>query len=231
MEERLEPAARAAPRPPSARRPRGRRPHSGGRPTRDASARLPERILEVATALFLSQGFGSTSIEAVAARARISKRTLYSRFADKRDLFRAVVRRLIERWLPPFDASLLGPGPVDEVLTRAAREILKAALSPEALALTRIMQTEARRFPELGRAMIESGARKGSESIAAFLAREAAAGRMRLSDPAFAAEAFMVLVLTVPQRRAMGIGPALGPDELARWAERAVALFLDGCRA
>jgi AcrR family transcriptional regulator len=207
-----------------------RRQSFGGRPTRDASARLPDKILDVATGLFLTQGFGATSIEAVAARAHISKRTLYSRFADKRELFRAVVRRLIARWLPPFDASLLAPGPVEDVLKRTARELLKAALSPEALALTRIMQTEARRFPELGRAMVESGARKGSEHIAEFLGREAAAGRLRVADPAFAAEAFMVLVLTVPQRRAMGMGPALSPDEIERWGERAVELFLDGCR-
>jgi AcrR family transcriptional regulator len=212
------------------RRSSRRRQSFGGRPTRDASARLPDKILDVATGLFLSQGFGATSIEAVAARAHISKRTLYSRFADKRELFRAVVRRLIARWLPPFDASLLAPGPVDEVLRRTARELLKAALSPEALALTRIMQTEARRFPELGRAMVESGARKGSEHIAEFLAREAAAGRLRIPDAGFAAEAFMVLVLTVPQRRAMGLGPALSSEEIERWGERAVELFLDGCR-
>jgi TetR/AcrR family transcriptional repressor of mexJK operon len=210
------------------RAPRKRQPR-GGRPTRDASLRLPDKILDVATGLFLSQGFGATSIEAVATRARISKRTLYSRFADKRDLFRAVVRRLIERWLPPFDASLLAPGPIDEVLRRTARQILSAALSPEALALTRIMQTEARRFPELSRAMIESGARKGSEHIAELLGREAAAGTLRLDDPAFAAEQFMVLVLAIPQRRAMGLGPAMSADELERWADRAVTLFLDGC--
>jgi TetR/AcrR family transcriptional regulator, mexJK operon transcriptional repressor len=212
------------------RRPR-KRPSRGGRPTRDAAARLPDKILDVATGLFLSQGFGATSIEAVAARARISKRTLYARFADKRDLFRAVVRRLIERWLPPFDASLLAPGPLDEVLIRTARQILKAALSPEALALMRIMNTEAQRFPELASAMIESGARKGNEHIAELFRREAAAGHLMLDDPAFAAEEFMVMVLTIPQRRAMGLGPALSPGELERWAERAVALFLDGCRA
>ena len=55
-------------------------------------------------------------------------------------------------------------------------QILTAALSPEALALYRIMLTETQRFPELASAMVESGARKGSEHIAELLAREAAAG-------------------------------------------------------
>ncbi len=78
----------------------------GGRPSRLESAQLSDRILNVATALFLGHGFGATSIEAVARRAGISKRTFYHRFRGKEMLFEAVVRRLIERWTPPFDAAL-----------------------------------------------------------------------------------------------------------------------------
>src|SRR5258706_6008183 len=63
----------------------------GGRPSRLESAQLSDRILDVATALFLSDGFGATSIEAVAKRAGISKRTLYHRFNGKEMLFEAGV--------------------------------------------------------------------------------------------------------------------------------------------
>src|SRR5437588_919460 len=103
----------------------------GGRPSRLESAQLSDRILDVATALFLTHGFGATSIEAVAARARISKRTFYHRFRDKADLFEAVVRRLIGRWLPPFEARLIEAGPLEELLRRLASQILFVALSPE----------------------------------------------------------------------------------------------------
>ena len=75
------------PRPPSAR---------GGRPSRDARSALNERILDVATELFLAQGYGLTTIEALARRAGISKRTFYHRFADKSVLFGAVVHRIVE---------------------------------------------------------------------------------------------------------------------------------------
>src|SRR6266446_9807488 len=78
----------------------------GGRPSRLESAQLSDRILDVATMLFLSHGFGATSIEAVAKRAGISKRTFYHRFRGKEVLFEAVVRRLIARWTPPLDAAL-----------------------------------------------------------------------------------------------------------------------------
>jgi len=61
----------------------------GGRPSSADAARLRHRILEVATELFLAEGYGSTTIEAVAARSGVSKRTLYHRFDDKAALFAA----------------------------------------------------------------------------------------------------------------------------------------------
>ena len=207
---------------------RGRR---GGRPSRQQAARLTGKILDVATELFLTRGFGGTSIEAVAARARMSKRTFYHRFKDKGELFQAVVRRLIERWLPPFDALLFKPGPIDELLRRTAKRMLSVALSQEALALHRVVLSEAERFPELAQVMTDSGARKGTEHIAELLTREARAGHLRIGDSRFAAEQFMSMVLSVPQRRALGLGQPLGPKELDRWARRTVDLFLDGCRS
>lgn len=207
------------------------RGRQGGRPSRQQAARLRDKILDVATELFLKQGFGGTSIEAVAARARISKRTFYHRFADKSELFQAVVRRLIARWLPAFDAQLFKPGPLDAVLRHTARQMLSLALSPDALALYRMVLSEAERFPELAQVMTDSGARKGAEHIAELLTREARAGRVRIRDSRFAAEQFMSMVLAVPQRRALGLGQPLSAKELDRWARRTVDLFLNGCRS
>ena len=67
---------------------------------------MRERILIAATELFLLEGYGSTTIEAVAARAAISKRTFYDRFDDKAQLFAAVVHRIIEHIRPPPEVSL-----------------------------------------------------------------------------------------------------------------------------
>src|SRR5258707_4782781 len=107
----------------------------GGRPSRLESAQLSDRILDVATALFLSDGFGATSIEAVAKRAGISKRTFYHRFNGKEMLFEAVVRRLIERWTPSFDTELLEAPSLAEGLRRTAQHMLRIALNPRAAAV------------------------------------------------------------------------------------------------
>ena len=202
----------------------------GGRPSRLQTVELQETILDVATGLFLTRGYGATSVEAVAAGARISKRTFYHRFRDKAELFEATVRRLIERWLPPFEAQLLEIAPADTLLRRLAGQILAVALSPPALALHRVLIAEAQRFPELVQLVNEAGAGKGVERIAALLERESRAGRLRIDDSRFAAEQFLNMVLSGPQKRAFGFGRPLDADALDSWIRGTVALFLDGCR-
>jgi TetR/AcrR family transcriptional repressor of mexJK operon len=207
--------------------PRGR----GGRPSRQQSAQLAGHILDVAEGLFLGHGFGTTSIEAVAKRAGISKRTFYHRFPGKEQLFEAVVRRLIERWLPPFDADLVEAPTLADGLRLVAEHMLKIALTPEALALHRVVIAEARRFPALARMMHEIGAARGVDLIARHLETRIKSGELRGVDPRFAAEEFILMVVTGPQRRALGLAKPLTAAELSAWARDAVGLFLDGCRA
>jgi TetR/AcrR family transcriptional regulator, mexJK operon transcriptional repressor len=201
----------------------------GGRPTQSEAARLGERIIEAATELFLSQGFGATSIEAVSAACRISKRTFYHRFRDKPDLFRAVVRRLISNWVQPFEARVGTADTFEDALLEAARQTLAAALSPQALSLYRLLIAEAPRFPELATIVAEQSAAANGR-LGELFAREARHGRLALDDPRFVAEQFVNLVIAGPRRRALGMGPALGTAELDAWARRSVALFLDGVR-
>src|ERR1700730_17965224 len=99
----------------------------GGRPSRADALRRRQRILEVATELFLAEGYGSTTIEAVAARAGISKRTFYHRFDDKSALFAAVVHEIIEQIRPPPGVPLVEGATLRDVLRRIALMMLRAA--------------------------------------------------------------------------------------------------------
>jgi TetR/AcrR family transcriptional regulator, mexJK operon transcriptional repressor len=207
-------------------RPRGH----GGRPSRLESAQLSDRILDVATALFLGDGFGATSIEAVARRAGISKRTFYHRFRGKEVLFEAVVRRLIARWTPPMDATLFEGASLAQTLRGAAEYMLGIALTAEALALHRVVIAEATRFPGLARILHELGAATGIARIAQVLEPRIASGELRPIDPHFAAEQFILMVVEGPRRRALGLGTPLSASELRDWLDQCVALFLDGCR-
>ncbi|SFS74683.1 TetR/AcrR family transcriptional regulator [Saccharopolyspora flava] len=79
-------------------------------------------ILDAAEELFVSEGFEVTSVDAIAARAEVSKRTVYDHFGDKRALFQGVLERSGEVLLRTVHAA------IDEELTdgRDLREALRA---------------------------------------------------------------------------------------------------------
>jgi TetR/AcrR family transcriptional regulator, mexJK operon transcriptional repressor len=203
----------------------------GGRPTRADALHLRRRILEVATQLFLAQGYESTTIEAVAASAGISKRTLYHRFEDKSALFTAVVHDIIEQIRPPAGVPLIEGATLHDVLRRLASMILRAALAPPALALHRLIMAESARFPELARAVSGDGStREATTLISDLLARDLRKSKLNAEQRLFAAEQFIFMVVAVPQRRAMGYGVPMTSAELDVWADKTVGLFLSGCQ-
>lgn len=203
----------------------------GGRPTRTQSEQLEGRILDAATHLFLALGYGSTSIEAVARRARISKRTFYHRFDGKPALFAAVVQRIVDRLRPPADVPLLEGANVEEILRRLAGLILRAALSAQAVALHRLIVAESARFPKLAAVVNDQGAtQEAIRLISGVLVREAKTRKLRLDNPVFAAEQFLFMVVSLPQRRAMALGDPMIDAELDVWVRDVVNLFLNGFR-
>jgi TetR/AcrR family transcriptional repressor of mexJK operon len=199
-------------------------PKTGGRPSREAAALLSGAILDAATSRFLNDGFASTSMEAIAMAAGVSKRTLYARFPDKAAVLQASVERMIANWLPDFDLALTQPR-LEDALIAAGRRMLDAALGPEALRLYRLLIAEAGRIPDLGGLLAQAGAGAGIQRIAALLA---AAG---VAEPGFCAEQFQRLVITGPQHRALGLGPPMSPAELEAWPGRCVRLLLGGVGA
>ena len=203
----------------------------GGRPSRVDALKLSDRILDVATDLFLHNGYGSTSIESVASRAGISKRTFYHRFDGKAELFAAVVHRIIEQIRPPPNVPLIEGATLREVLRRLAGFILQAALSPQALALHRLVTAEVARFPELARAVIGEGSTAEAVAIiGGVLLREFGDSAMSAAARACAAQQFLDMVIALPQRRALGLGTPMTATELEFWADDVVRLFLNGCR-
>jgi AcrR family transcriptional regulator len=206
-------------------------PRRGGRPSKADAEQLPRRIVDAATELFFTAGYGATSIEAVARRARISKRTFYHRFDNKAALFSAVVHRTIDSLRPPADMPLLRGANLPEILRGLADLILRAALSPRAIALHRLIVAESSRFPDLAEVVTRQGASEEAiRLIAGVLEREAHTGNLTLDSPTFAAQQFLYMVITLPQRRAMGLGMPMTPAEIDAWARDVVNLFLNGCR-
>ncbi len=174
--------------------------------------------------LFLRSGFAATSIEAIAATAGVSKRTLYARFPAKEAVFLAVVRRLIGDWLQGFDAAVDSAPSLEAALLAVGQRMLAVALTPPALALHRLMVAEAGRFPELATALRNGGSRSGIERLCRVLHTHRP--NFNPSQLAFLAEQFQHLILAGPQARAMGLGESLDREAQNAWCADSVSLFL-----
>src|SRR6516162_399634 len=109
-----------------------------------------ESILAGAKRAFLAAGFGAVSMDTIAREASVSKATVYAHFAGKEELFGAVIERECERYFARFSAGELDPGDVRTSLTVLGRRFLELVLSPDAIALPRVLLGEVTRFPALG---------------------------------------------------------------------------------
>jgi TetR/AcrR family transcriptional repressor of mexJK operon len=203
---------------------------SGGRPTAVAAAMLETTILDAATTAFLADGYAATTIEAIAKACAVAKRTIYARWSGKPALFRAVLERLMARWLSG-SGHWAEVDDLEAALTDAAARILEVALTPEAIALNRLLIAESARFPELPLMLHQAGASEGTTRIAAMLDHAVARGTLPAQDTQFAAEQFLHLLLTGPQRRALGLGPKLDEQQTLVWRTATIALFLRGVRS
>ncbi|HMA49741.1 MAG TPA: TetR/AcrR family transcriptional regulator [Magnetospirillaceae bacterium] len=196
-----------------------------GRPSREDAERIGEDILATATEMFLAQGYGATSIEAIAQRLGIAKRTFYARFKDKAALFEAVVHHIVDRLKPPDMAHLFQGGTLEEILLRVGQLALDAAISPNALALQSLVLTESSRFPELAGIALGEGTRQQAVEALAHLM----ADRLPPDEARFAAAQFLQMAISLPQHSALGIAPKMSKEDHRLWVRRTVSLFLDGC--
>ncbi len=153
-----------------------------------------ESILAAAKRTFLAGGFGAVSMDTIAREAGVSKATVYAHFAGKEELFGAVIGRECERYFAGFSAGELDPRDVRASLTTLGRSFLELLLSPDAIALHRIILGEVTRFPALGDVFWRAGPERNLAQIEAFMRSAAAAGSLALPDTRLAAEQFVGLV-------------------------------------
>src|SRR5882724_5701335 len=118
------------------------RRHSG-RPTKEQAEQITGHLVDVATRLFLESSFEAISVDLIAATARISKQTFYARFASKEALFAAVIRKGVNDLLVPAVAASNRDGPVEATLVTIGVELSKRALAQAAIALERLIASEA----------------------------------------------------------------------------------------
>lgn len=205
---------------------------------KDRSRLKRRQIIDAAGDLFLGMGYGTTSVDAIAAKAGVSKRTVYAHFDSKEALFIAVMDRCCANLLgidpeedvpSPIDRlmPLEGSGQIVDVMTRIGARFLDVALAENTVRLFRVVVAEAERFPELGRLYHEVGPKRMLDRLAELLQAAETAGQIQLPEPAEEIAWRFVCDLKDPHHFLMALGVIGAPDEAEkkRLVERAVARF------
>ena len=186
-------------------------------------------IVNAARKLFLEDGFGTTSMDAIANHAGVSKPTLYSHFQNKEGLFSEVMIMMCNEAGGPImiEEIFASTRPPKLVLKQAAHFLLNRALHPTGIALFRTVLAEAPKFPELGKVFWETGPQRFTEGLGQYLASLKRASQVRISDPLGAAEQFRAMIVgTYVLPALVGVAPALSEKERDRRLTHTVSAFL-----
>lgn len=151
-----------------------------------------QQILDAARSVFLEAGFDRANTDEIARRAKVSKATLYGYFPDKRSLFIA----FMENAAGANRAGLFPPHPeqpIRETLRLLGTALLSMLLSTDAQKMFRLAIAESVRFPELSRALFQSGQEQGVKQIAAIIREATEEGELNALNPELAAAQFVEL--------------------------------------
>ncbi|MDA0635345.1 TetR/AcrR family transcriptional regulator [Nonomuraea sp. MCN248] len=206
---------------------------SGARPDGGRTARKRRAILAAATEVFLQNGYLGASMDEVAAKAAVSKQTVYKQFADKKHLFAEIIlgttAHLVDGFEQTYGSILDEATDPRQALRDLARDFLANLTRPDVLQLRRLVIAEADRFPDISGAWFERGFHQSLVLLGQALERLADRGLLRKpADPTLAAYQFAGLVMYKPMNQLMFAGAQAGPDpkELDHIADQAAEAFL-----
>jgi len=191
----------------------------------------PGELLAAALELFVERGYAATRLEDVAARAGVSKGTLYLYYSGKDDLFRAVVRGGI---LPAIaEAETLAgsfTGSASELLRTVVSGIRGSVADSPLSGIPKLIIAESRNFPDLARFYYDEVICRGFGVMSAILERGIEQGEFRRLDIEPAARAMMApLLLLMLWRHSFQVHES-EPTDAQRCLDSYVNLVVEGLR-
>lgn len=177
--------------------------------TSPRSAAKRAAILDAAQDCFLDHGYANTSMDMVAARASVSKATIYAHFASKDVLFGAIIRRRCEDQSRGLGAVSPGDADTRTALTAIARHLTGMLMAPEVVEIYRLVVAESPRHPDLAQVYYEQGPARGKQAITDALAQLSARGELAVPDPWKATDLFINMLRgEVFHRILLGLPPS-----------------------
>jgi AcrR family transcriptional regulator len=191
----------------------------------------PQELLDAALQLFVERGFASARMEEVAARAGVSKGTLYLYYPSKEELLKAVIR---ERLSNEIEAGAIEVakhvGSHAELLHDLLANWWLRVLDSPASGVFKLIITEVRSFPEIAEYYYREVVEPGAELIGGVLRRGIAAGEFRAVDVDAAMQSLVLpMVMLCVHKHSLGacatVEPLLDPR---RFVHQHIDLVLHG---
>ncbi len=175
-----------------------------------------QAVLDAAATLFMAQGYGAVSMDAIAREAGVSKATLYAHFTSKDVLFATIIGEACRSKIAATDvlvaADIGSTMDMGEALQAFCVRMTRFLLEPTTQAIYRVVVAESGRFPELGAAFYESGPAHFLRFFSGWLGAQMQAGRLRDADPDVAADQFTALIRSGIYMRA-SVGLPVNQDD------------------
>jgi TetR/AcrR family transcriptional regulator len=191
----------------------------------------PGELLDAALDLFVEKGFAATRSEEVAARAGVSKGTLFLYFPSKEELFKAVVRENISgrfaEWAQEFEVF---EGTTAEMVRYCMRVWWERIGATRASGITKLMISEARNFPELAAFYQQEVIRPGTELVRRILQRGVDRGEFRPIDVEYTVFSIVApMIFLIMMKHSLGVCvPQEYPLDPERFVNAQVETLLQG---
>lgn len=152
-----------------------------------------EDIIKAAVKEFKKNGYRATSMDRIAATAKVSKRTVYNHFENKKALFQNITQQLCDNATQvsdhPYDKNI----PLKTQLRTIAEQEMALLTSKEFRGLFKMITTESLASPELTKTNIDNF-QESSIGIVKWIKQAANDDRLSVSDPIRAGKQFLALI-------------------------------------
>ena len=184
-------------------------------------------IIDAASQLFLENGFDGTSMDEVAKRAGVSKQTVYSHFSSKEQLFSEAIHLTISTYFPENALKGVEHHTLEADLTAVAGKFGRLLMSPDAMAMHRVLVAAAPKGPAFAQMFWNAGPAEMNDKLAEFLKTWAERGELAIEN--FEEAAGRLITLLKGKAHFMleiGLIDHVSDEDLAAQIKDAVACFL-----
>jgi AcrR family transcriptional regulator len=191
----------------------------------------PGELLDAALDLFVEKGFAATRSEEVAARAGVSKGTLFLYFPSKEELFKAVIRENLSgrfaEWNEEFETF---EGSTADMVRYCMRVWWERIGATRASGITKLIISEARNFPDIAAFYQNEVIRPGTDLIRRILQRGVARGEFRPIDVEYTVFSIVApMIFLIMMKHSLGAcAPQDFPLDPERYVEAQMENLLQG---